>query len=438
VSFAALAKSLPRATVEEELSKHGRVEKRIRKLPAKLMVYYTLAMCLHSQVGLEEVLRWVLEEARSLFEPDELEVASKGAISSARARLGSEVVEALYRRVARPVAQARTKGAWHQGLRVVALDGSTLDLQDTKDNAAHYGYAKTSRGQCAFPKLRFVSLVEAGTHVLFAARMGPYASSEQALGAELLGELDKGMLCMADRLFYSFVLWKKARQNAAELLWRVKNNMLLPVEEALPDGSWLSTLYANRTERSKKQNGQRVRVIKYQVQTQGGGKESFLLISTLLDYKKHPALALARLYPQRWEIELSYDEYKTHLRGGQVVLRSMTPELVKQEFYAFMLMHYCTRHLMHEAALANDIEPVRLSYTHTVEVVKRKLPAFKAGFSPSGDEEAAPAHDLGNRRGGAARAARAKQPAGSQAQDERLQVAKSHDTKSQGHQKQNL
>jgi hypothetical protein len=408
LSFAALTKSLPRTTVEEELVRHERKEKRSRKLPAHLMVYYTLAMCLHSQVGLEEVLRWVLEEARGLFGLGEVEVASKGAISSARERLGSEVMEALYRRVAGPVARASTKGAWYQGLRVVALDGSTLDLQDTAQNAAHYGYAPTSRGECAYPKLRFVALVEVGTHVLFGARMGPYAKSEQALGAEVMGELRKGMLCTADRLFYGFDLWRKARQSGAELLWRVKSNLRLPVEKQLPDGSYLSTLYANRTDRRNKQNGERVRVIEYQIKTQAGLTESFRLITTLLDSEKHPAHKLAPVYPQRWEIETSYDEYKTHLRGGQMVLRSMRPELVKQEFYAFMLTHYCTRHLMHEAALANDIEPVRMSYTHTLEAIKRKLPAFKAGFSPSGDEKAAPPVDMGDRRSGAAPATKPK------------------------------
>jgi len=408
LSFAALAKSVPRASVEEELDRHSRKEKRSRKLPAHLMVYYTLAMCLHSQVGMEEVLRWMLEEARGLFEPGEVEVATKGAISSARERLGSEVLEALYRRLAGPVAQARTKGAWYQELRVVALDGSTLDLQDTKENAAHYGYAPASRGESAFPKLRFVSLVEVGTHVLFGARMGAYATSEQALGAEVIAGLRPGMLCTADRLFYGFDLWKKARESGAELLWRVKSNLRLPVEKRLPDGSHLSTLYANRADRRNKRNGQRVRVIEYQVKTEGGLTEKFRLITTLLDSGKHPAPKLAGVYPQRWEIELSYDEYKTHLRGGQVVLRSMTPELVKQEFYAFMLTHYSTRHLMHEAALANDVEPVRLSYTHTVEVIKRKLPAYKAGFSPSADGEIAPADDMGDRRSGAAPATRPK------------------------------
>ena len=389
LSFATLAKSLPRNVVDEEIDKAGRRQKRTRMLPAHLMVYYTLAMCVYSQIGVGEVLRWVLAEALRLFGPMEVEVASSGGISQARARLGSAVLEALYRRVVAPLAQARTKGAWHQGLRLVALDGSTLDLQDTRENAAHYGHPGASRGESAFPKLRFAALVECGTHVLFGARMGPYATSEQALAAGIVGELRQGMLCLADRLFHGYELWAKALQSGAELLWRVKSNLTLPVEKRLRDGSCLSTLYASSADRKKKRNGLRVRGITYRLQGKGVPKETYRLITTLLDAGKHPAGTLAALYPQRWEIETALDEFKTHLRGGRVVLRSKTPELVEQEFYAFMLAHYCVRHLMHETALANDIEPVRLSYKHAVEVIKRNLPASEAGFSPSGDEQAA-------------------------------------------------
>jgi hypothetical protein len=295
--------------------------------------------------------------------------------------------------VARPLARPRTKGAWHQNLRLVALDGSTLELQDTPENAAHYGHANSRRGQSAYPKLRFAALVETGTHALLGAHMAPYATSEQALATEVIETLDKTMLCLADRLFYGHELWAKALQTGAQLLWRVKSNLRLPVEQTLPDGSHLSTLYANEKDRRKQRNGHRVRVISYRLQGEGAPKETYRLITTLLDWKKHPAPTLAALYPQRWEIEIALDEFKTHLRGGATVLRSKTVELVKQEFHGFMLAHYSVREHMHEAALLNEVEPVRMSYTHAVEVIKRKLPALAAGFSPCGDEENMEAHN---------------------------------------------
>jgi hypothetical protein len=280
--------------------------------------------------------------------------------------------------------------------------------------------------------LRFAALVECGTHVLFGAHMGPFAQSEQALAASVIGALRQGMLCMADRLFYSHAFWRRARETGAELLWRVKNNLRLPVEKRLRDGSYLSTLYASNADRKQKRNGQVVRVIAYRLKGRGARQESYRLITTLLDPARHPALALAGLYPQRWEIETALDEFKTHLRGGRVVLRSKKPELVRQEFYAFLLAHYCVRQLMHEAALANEVEPVRLSYKHAVEVIKRNLPASWPAFPPCEDGEGAWAHHRGDRAGSAALAGNAEQSARGQAQDEPLQVEKPRPAKNQG------
>jgi len=385
LSFAAIGTAVPRKAVEEEIAKAGRKERRVRALPASVVVYYTMAMCIYWHTGVEEVLRWVLEEARKLFGAEEVKVASSGAISSARKRLGGGVLEALYRRLAQPLARKETAGAWHRGLLPVALDGSTLDLQDTAANAGRFGRPGASRGEAAFPQLRFVTLVEAGTHVLFGARMGACGESEQALAAEVVASsLREGMLCMADRLFYGYGFWAAARGTGAHLLWRVKSNLRLPVEERLADGSYLSTVYADEKGRRRGLGGQRVRVVEYRLKGGGAPPETYRLMTTLLDHAEHPAVELARLYPRRWEVETTYDEFKTHLRGGRVVLRSKTPELVRQEFYAFLLTHYCLRRMMHEAALANGVPPLRLSFTHAVQTLRRKLPAYQAGFSPSG------------------------------------------------------
>jgi len=335
------------------------------------------------------MLRWVLEGVRNLFGTQAIGIATKGAITVARSRVGAEVMEALYRRLVKPQAVVKTKGAWYEGMRLVAIDGSTLDLQDTQENAEHFGYAEGGRGECAFPKMRFVSLVETGTHVLFGARMGSNGISELALAQEVIDSLEEGMLCLADRLYYSFDFWNKARETGAQLLWRVRNNMVLPEQERLSDGSWLTTIYADTKSRRHQRDGVKVRVINYRLKSENNGEmlgsaEDYLLLTTLLDCEKHPAATLAGLYPERWEIEIAYDEFKTHLRGGRVVLRSKTPELVRQEFYGFLLAHFCTRQLMHEAALVNDIEPLRFSFKHTVEIIKRKLPtSTEVDFSPS-------------------------------------------------------
>jgi len=386
LNFAALARALPRNVVEEELAKAGRKEKRVRDLPAHVMIYYTVCMCVYANVGVCEVLDWLLLEAGNLLGWENVATATSGGISSARRRLGKDVMEALYRRVAVPLATPAMTEAWHAGLRLTALDGSTLDLQDTAENAKTFGYASNAEGDGAFPKLRFAVLSELGTHALLGARMGPYATGEITLARDIIrNDLRPGMLCLADRLYYGHEIWKEAAATGAQLLWRARADLIFSERRVLPDGSFLATVYPDSKSRKAKTGGHDLRVIQYRLTGEGAPDETYTLLTTLLDPAAHPAETLAALYPQRWDIEVAYDEFKTHLRGRRVVFRSKTPDLVAQEFYGFLLAHYCVRGLMCEAALAHGVPPVRLSFTHSVEVLKRHLTAFKAGFSPSWD-----------------------------------------------------
>ena len=284
-----------------------------------------------------------------------------------------------------PIAAAATQGAWYRQWRLVSIDGSTLDLADQKRNEAAYGRPGASRGSSAYPQLRFVSLVEAGTHVLFGTRMGAYDVSEIALAKEVIPHLRKGMLCLADRNFFSYRLWNQARVWGADLLWRIKKNLILPCEKRLPDGSYLSRIYPSERDRRRGANGVRVRVIEYRLEGLEDAEPLYRLLTTILDPEQARAEELAALYPERWEIETALDELKTHLRGARIVLRSKTPELVEQEFYGLLLAHFAIRGLMHEAALKADEDPDRLSFLHAVRVVRRKLPLFVA-IPPSGQK----------------------------------------------------
>lgn len=276
------------------------------------------------------------------------------------------------------------------------MDGSTLDVADTPENEEAFGRPAASRGKAGFPKLRFVSLVENGTHVLFGSRHGPYLnSSEAALAQEVVGSLSSGMLCIADRGFFSYPLWKLATGTKADLLWRVRKDFVLPCVERLEDGSYLSKVYRSLKDRRHDHQGIMVRVIEYQLEGTATGKgvgEVYRLITTLLDPEPTPARELATLYHERWEVETAFDELKTHLRGPGIVLRSRTPELVEQEFYGLLLAHYAVRGLMHEAALGADIDPDSVSFVHAVRVVRRKLPRYAdyAAFPPSGSSDGAP------------------------------------------------
>jgi hypothetical protein len=314
-----------------------------------------------------------------------VKVAGKSGISQARSRLGWEAVQRLHDEVVRPIAVAATRGAWYRGWRLVSLDGSTLDVADESDNEKAFGRPGASRGVSAYPQMRFVSLVENGTHVLFGSAMGDYRTGEITLAQKVLLSLRPGMLCLADRNFFGFSLWNEARKTGADLLWRVKKNLRLRGEKQLVDGSYLSRIYVSERDWRHQANGVPVRVIDYRLEGVAGAEPIYRLVTTILDPGQAPAPELAALYHERWEIETALDELKTHLRGSQIVLRSKTPGLVRQEFYGLMMAHFAIRGLMHEAALEADIDPDRLSFLHTVRVVRRKLAVFGA-IPPSAEE----------------------------------------------------
>jgi len=278
-----------------------------------------------------------------------------------------------------------TKGAWYRSWRLVSLDGSTLDIADEKENEEAFARPSASRGTSAFPQLRFVSLVENGTHVLFGTRMEGVKTGEITLAKEVLPSLRKGMLCLADRNFFGFELWNQARGTGSDLLWRVRKNLRLPCEKRLPDGSYLSRVYASPKDQRHGKNGVVVRVIEYKLEGVEGAEPIYRLLTTILDHEQAPATELAALYHERWEIETALDELKTHLRGSRMVLRSKTPDLVRQEFYGLMMAHFAVRGLMHEAAIHGDEDPDRLSFLHAVRVVRRKIASF-ASIPPSGQE----------------------------------------------------
>jgi len=287
-----------------------------------------------------------------------------------------------------PIAEQRTKGAWYREWRLISLDGSTLDTADTVENEKAFGRPGASRGSSAFPKIRFVALLENGTHVLWAARMSKYRTDEITLAQQVVPALSPGMLCLADRFFPSYKLWRRASQTGADLLWRTRQNARLDVDRRLPDGSYLSRIYASTSDRRNQRKGIVVRVIDYRLKDVKDAEPIYRLITTILDPTQAPAQELAALYHERWEIETALDELKTHLRGAQIVLRSKTPELVKQEFWGLLMAHYAIRGLMHEAALKASEDPDRLSFLHAVRVVQRQMARY-AAIPPSAEESPA-------------------------------------------------
>lgn len=386
VSLGVIAKYFPVDKVHAVLKNTKRSSVRQRDLPAHVVVYYVIALALYMRSSYREVLRCLLEGVQWLMDPSaRVKVAGKSGISQARSRLGAAPLKALYDLVVAPVAIAETQGAWYRQWRVVSLDGSTLDVADTAENEKEFGRPGASRGASAFPKIRFVGLLENGTHVLFAARMADYATDELKLAEEVVPALSKGMLCLADRFFPSYKLWQQASGTGAELLWRTRQNARLDVERRFRDGSYLSRIYSSTSNRRNRRQGIVVRVIDYRLEGVDDAEPVYRLITTILDPKQAPAGELAALYHERWEIETAFDELKTHLRGAQIVMRSKTPELVRQEFYGLLMAHFAIRGLMHEAALRADEDPDRISFVHSARIVQRRMPRFVA-IPPSGQE----------------------------------------------------
>jgi len=379
ISAGVLASVCPRGLIEEVLAETGKASQRERLLPAPAVVYYVMALALWREAPLEEVLRVVCEGLQWLGDGHAGAVqASKSAISQARTRLGSQAMRQIAERVLRPLASAQAPGAWYRGLRVMAIDGSCMDVADEKANAEFFGYPGASRGESAFPVLRVLGLVECGTHVVTAAEIAPFKTSEQALAAQMLpAKLEPGMLVLADRNFFGFKLWKIACASGAKLAWRAKADRKLPVQTALADGSYLTSIFDSDDRNHR--DGQTIRVIEYELTGSATPtQDRYRLITNILDPNEAPALELAALYHERWEIEGVFDEFKTHLRVNSTVLRSKTPDLVQQELWGLLLAHFAIRQLMAQAAWARGLDPDRLSFMHAVRVIKRKMPQAAA------------------------------------------------------------
>jgi len=388
ISFGILARAFPVEQVRAALAASGKTSLRQRDLPAHVVVYYVLALSLYMQASSREVLRCLLEGLQWLRLGARINIAGKSGISQARTRLGSEIMRRLHDELVAPVAVAGTRGAWFRHWRLVSLDGSTLDIADTPANEAAFGRPGASHGEAAFPQIRFVSLVENGTHVLFGTAMSGCASSEIALSRAVLPALKPGMLCLADRNFFGYAMWRDAAATGADLVWRVKTNIRLPAGQSHADGSYVSHIYPSEADRRRKTNGIAVRVVNYALDGVAGAEDLYRIVTTILDPEAAPARELAALYHERWEIETALDELKTHLRGAKIVLRSKTPDLVRQEFHGLMMLHFAVRGVMHEAALKADIDPDRLSFVHAVRVIRRKFLAA-GGVPPSGPRQMA-------------------------------------------------
>jgi hypothetical protein len=406
IGIGTLTRLVPRELVDEVVASEGRKELRRNKLPARVMVYFVMAMALFYGDSYEEVMRKLADglDYMGTWRKD-WETPSPGGLCHARQRLGAKVMRKLYERVAAPCAMRSTKGAWLAGRRLMAVDGFGVEAPDSEENAGYFGYAG-KKGRSAFPFVRMAALAECGTHAIVAAEIGKDGEGEETLTRRILssGAVEAGMLVMADSGLYSYTNFKMVLDAGADALFRVGANVKLPILEWFPDGSYLSFIADSKEKAGNSYRlrhglakitdlpGFYVRVVDYEVTDRGDGEEIITLVTNITDPEEIPAVELAAAYHERWEVELVFDELKTHQRGPGTILRSRKPELVEQEIWGLLLTHYGIRHLMREAADQAELDPDRMSFIRALRVVRRQV-TRQAAFSPSEPAEGSPGND---------------------------------------------
>jgi hypothetical protein len=394
IGIGLLTRVFPPELVDAVIEETGAREQRYRALPARLMVYLVLALWLFMRSSYGLVLEKLTAGlAWSGLSDQDWEVPRSGSITKARHRLGPLVMARLFHRTAGPLARPNTPGAWWRGLRVCSLDSSTLDVPDTPFNDAVFGRPSNNTAPGPFPQVRIMALAENGTKTLIDAAIEGYCVDERTVARRVLPSLRPDMLVLADRGFPGYHLWTDAVASGAQLVWRAAASFALPVLHVLTDGSYLSHLTARHQKGKPTPPPIPVRVIEYTVTTtntttntsgntsgESAASELFCLITTLDDPATAPAIELAQLYHQRWQIETGLGALKTEQRGSGIVLRSHQPAGVLQEIWAMFCVYQAIRELAFHAATHTNLDPARISFKHAIETARDSA---TRDFSPS-------------------------------------------------------
>ena len=389
LSASLLARVYPATLIAAILDEQGRNSQRVRSLPAVAGTYFCMALSLYPECAYEQVFSVVTQATSWMHgevQPTATGRIAKSSISEMRSKLGFAPLASLVEHACVPLADPkRHPDGFYAGLRLVAIDGSNFELADEPDNVKTFGYPGSRTGHAGYPQAQCAVLVECATHAILGANLGAYRSSEWDICKPLLACLRTGMLCLADRGFSGYQYWRSAAATGADLLWRCQANRRLPVMKTLSDGSYLSAIYPSDLRSAKQREasseGITVRVVDYSLPGLADAEPRYRLITTLLDEKLAPALELATIYHERWEVEAVFDELKTHLLRARRVLRSKSADLVRQEFYGWVLAHYAVRWLMHQAASEHRLEHRSLSFTANLQILRRAQP-LSGAFPP--------------------------------------------------------
>lgn len=381
--FRAIETAIPPNAIAEAVSKTDSVEERQRKLPSHLVVCLVIAMSLWSSDSMPTVLKKLVNglSTQWIRLAQYWRVPSSSSISEARQRVGCQVMSQLFHQVVRPLATRQTPGAFLGGLRMMAVDGTVFDVPDSEENARVFGYPGSRRGtRAAFPKVRLVLLIEAGTHLIVDALLCPYRIGERVRAKKLLRSVTTGMLLMWDRGLHSYAMVNATITQGCDYLGRVPANIKFEAVKVLEDGSYLSWIAPDRKSKKKGAARIQVRIVEYTIDCDPQ-PQTYRLITSLVDLALFPAELLAAEYHQRWEVENTIDELKTHLKARKTPIRSLQPRQVVQEIYGWLLAHWAVRCLMFQASEQAGIAPLRLGFTGTLNVIRRAIPQFQQSQS---------------------------------------------------------
>lgn len=370
---------IPPTCITEAITTHQVQEQRQRDLPASLVIWLCIAMCWQPRRSIQSVLTRLLE-IPSLFTPHQyLKLPSRSALTQARYRLGVGVFAHVFQQVCQPLVAFPTTWSHRFGFHLVALDGSTETVQDTRANAQYFGRAHNQQGEAAYPLCRVAYLLECGTHAIIDASIGTYNTAETYLARRLLRSIQAGMLVLMDAGLTSFDFVQRIVAHQAHLLAPPPSRAQLTPTQYLADGTYLAWLKPSARSRDHDAPPIQVRVILYYVNDPAAphAGQTRRLITTLLDPDAYPALDLIECYHERWEIEITIDEIDTHQRLPQLPFRSRKPVGVIQEFYAMLIAHYILRYFMWQTATAHDLDPDRLSFSFALALVWDVLPIFQ-------------------------------------------------------------
>jgi hypothetical protein len=402
ISVGVLTRVFTPELVDSAVDAAGAREQRRRLLPARLMMYFVLALwlfrgrnCGYGQV-MAKLADGLYHQRRAAdllagqLDADGWVDAGQGrrwrqpnisSLSRRRAKLGPAPVRMLFGQVAGPTGDMAAPEVSCCGLRVVSMDGSTTDVPDSKANDEFFGRPANQSRDGAFPQARWLAAAESGTGSLLGAAIGPYRASEQALAADLLEQecFGPGMLVLADRKFLSWALARAFLATGAHILWRASAAFALRPVKALADGTYLAELKPPRGSGGPPVT---VRVIEYSVLTapdDGGTEEAselFCLVTSLLDPEEYPALDLACRYPDRWGCETVIGHHKTDMGEGQPVLRSQDPAGAEQEMWALFAVYQALCKVIGIGAAAAGIPPAKISFPHALQAATDTVAAF--------------------------------------------------------------